>query len=146
MQGKEPSGFFYEAGNTLTFYMDRSASFYERDMHITVELVGHNVSRPLLTGDQVITPSSSNPVIYSFKVSDTNVVTDDIGDLINGDCVDLGSSVNCTFNSGKIADGYNSTPVSDWKTVNTDKACFNYDTTTQTAKFRCEDFNSAAKN
>lgn len=98
---------FYETDNTSVIIADRAAGIYDRDIHITVELVGHNVSRPILTGDQVTTPGTNRPVIYSAIVDLTNPVppiTREVGDWLPATCVrPTSGTFNCTINAGAFA-------------------------------------------
>jgi hypothetical protein len=49
------------------------------------------------------TPGINNPKTYSFKVGNTGTVTQDLGDLINGNCTNGSTGLYvCTYNSGKV--------------------------------------------
>lgn len=72
--GERTVKLFYESLAGGNIYVDRDANEYNRDAHISVELVGHNVSRPILTGDQVSSPGSNRPVMYGCQIDGTTGV------------------------------------------------------------------------
>lgn len=67
--GEKTIRLLYESSGTVTFYADRLANAFERDINITVEMVGHNVSRPIIQ-NMVDTSVESGLRIESCKISD----------------------------------------------------------------------------
>lgn len=57
------------------------------------------------------TPGVLNGGIYSFVVSNTGVVTDDIGDLINGNCGAASNAFTCNFNSNRFSSASGFSPT-----------------------------------
>jgi len=92
----------YEATGNTIIYADRNASIGQRDIHWTVRPFLSAYNRPILTGDQVTSPSAINPQLFTFKRSINGTVTDDFSDLVNGDCTNASPSV-CTFNLNKVS-------------------------------------------
>lgn len=46
--GEKAIRLFYEGTGASSINMNRDSVLYERDLHVTVEMVGHNVSRPII--------------------------------------------------------------------------------------------------
>lgn len=63
---------------------DRSSTYGQRDIRVTVRPIISSYSRPILTGDQVTTPGNSSIKIASAKISVAGVVSNEKGDFING--------------------------------------------------------------
>jgi hypothetical protein len=52
--------------------------------------------------DVVTIPSSGKPLIYTFEAAANGTVSNELGDLVNGNCTNANPSV-CTFNSSKFS-------------------------------------------
>lgn len=93
--------FMYEAdgGGSGSILADRNAALGSRDFHIKVMQGRFNQPRAILSGDQVTSPGTNKLRILSAYVSPTGVVSNEKGDLINGDCTNAYPNV-CTFTSG----------------------------------------------
>ena len=89
---------------TMTVSTARDAAVGQQDLHITIENVNFPQNRPYFTGDQVITPGAVRPVVYSFKVDGAaGTVSNEIGDLINGNCTHNATGDNtCLFNASAL--------------------------------------------
>jgi hypothetical protein len=85
----------------------------------------------------VTTPGVTKPVIADFRVGATGTVTDDVSDIINGNCTNATPMV-CTFNTGKFASG--TTPICQTgvDSSTADATCKSTESTTTTS-IRCND-------
>lgn len=80
--GEKAVRLFYESASSGALYADRSASGYERDINITVELVGHNVSRPIIQ-NMVDTTIKKGIRIESCNVSNLAAPSSDCASWID---------------------------------------------------------------
>lgn len=65
--GQKTVRMFHEAGGTGSLLLDRSATVYERDMHISVEKVSHHVPAPVLVGGQYRSGDLSEPQTKVYR-------------------------------------------------------------------------------
>lgn len=65
--GQKTVRMFHEAGGTGSLLLDRSATVYERDMHISVEKVSQHVPAPVLVGGQYRSGDLSEPQTKVYR-------------------------------------------------------------------------------
>lgn len=83
-------------------FADRSAGNGQRDIHITVKPLLSAYNRPILTGDQVTSPGVINPKVYSARVNNSGVITNNYGGLLNSCSWSPVGFLTCSFVAGKF--------------------------------------------
>lgn len=81
---------------------DRSSTYGQRDIKVTVRPLLSAYNRPILTGDQVTTPGILNPKTYSGRVNNTGVITHNYGGLLNSCSWSPVGFLTCSFVAGKF--------------------------------------------
>ena len=85
--------------NLISAY--RLSTVGQYDIHVTVRPLLSAYNRPILTGDQVTRPNSSNIVEYDFIVDSAGGVVNLYGGNLVSSCTNASPNV-CTFNAGKF--------------------------------------------